>query len=232
MTSPIKSKGTVDMICTYLREQILKGVYQADDLLPPERNLAETLGVNRLTLRSAISRLQAEHLLESHHGRGVVVKDFIRHATLDITVDFADGKIVGELFELRRTLLIEVVCLASKNITTDQLKHIRDHIHQQTREASIKTFFEGDIAFVQLLLDASRSLPLQLIFNSFHRAFRAHKEQSYQILQDKEHVLNNYKLMFSLIRNRDEDLCRRTLFGFLTQQEHERVRQLFFEDWN
>ena len=231
MTSPIKSKGTVDMICTYLREQILKGIYKPNDLLPPERTLAENLGVNRLTLRAAISRLQAEHLLESHHGRGVMVKDFVYHATLDITANFADEKIIGELFELRRTLLIEVICQASKNITTEQSKMIRDQIYQQSQEESIKTFFEGDIAFVQLLLDASQSLPLQFIFNSFHRAFRSHQEQSYQILQDKERVLNNYKLIFSLIRNRDQDLCRRTFFGFLTQQEHERIRQLLYEDW-
>ena len=87
-----------------------------------------------------ISRLQAEHLLESHHGRGVMVKDFVYHATLDITANFGDEKIIGELFELRRTLLIEVILSSFQNITTEQSKKIRDQIHQQSREESIKTF--------------------------------------------------------------------------------------------
>ena len=181
---------------------------------PQKEKLAESLGVNRLTLRTTISRLQAEHLLESHHGRGVVVKDYILHATLDIATELQDDHIVSEIFELRKNLLVEVVCLATRNATIEQIKELEDQIYQQAKETSIKTFFEGDILFVQLLLQASRSLPLQFIFNSFHRVFRAHQEQSYEILQDKERVLNNYRLIFSLIRNRDDDLSRRTFFNF------------------
>ena len=231
MTSPIKSKTTVDVVCSHLRKCILDGTYKPQALLPPERKLAESLGVNRLTLRTAISRLQAEHLLESHHGRGVVVKDYILHATLDIATELQDDHIVSEIFELRKNLLVEVVCLATRNATTEQIKELEDQIYQQAKETSIKIFFEGDILFVQLLLQASRSLPLQFIFNSFHRVFRAHQEQSYEILQDKERVLNNYRLIFSLIRNRDDDLSRRTFFNFLTPQEQQRVRDLYFRDW-
>ena len=231
MPSPIKSQTTVDIVCTYLRKSILDGTYKPQDLLPPERTLAESLGVNRLTLRAAISRLQAEHLLESHHGRGVVVKDYILHATLDIVAEIQDDHIVSEVFELRKNLLIEVVCLATKNATTEQIKDLEEQIYHQAKETSIKTFFEGDILFIQLLLKASRSLPLQLIFNSFHRVFRSNRELSYEILQDKERVLNNYRLIFSLIRNRDDDLSRRTFFNFLTSQEQQRVRELYFSDW-
>ena len=53
MTSPIKSKTTVDIVCSYLRKCILDGTYKPQALLPPERKLAESLGVNRLTLRTA-----------------------------------------------------------------------------------------------------------------------------------------------------------------------------------
>ena len=130
--------------------------------------------------------------------------------TLDIATELQDDHIVSEIFELEKNLLVEVVCLATRNATIEQIKELEDQIYQQAKETSIKTFFEGDILFVQLLLQASRSLPLQFIFNSFHRVFRAHQEQSYEILQDKERVLNNYRLIFSLIRNRDDDLSRRT----------------------
>lgn len=232
MPSPIKSKTTVDIVCSYLRKSILDGTYKPQTLLPPERKLAESLGVNRLTLRTAISRLHAEHLLESHHGRGVVVKDYILHATLDIAAELANDQIIGEIFELRKNLLVEVICLATKNATTEQMKELEDQIYNQAKETSIKVFFEGDILFVQLLLQTSRSLPLQLLFNSFHRVFRSHQEKSYEILQDKERVLNNYKLIFSLIRNRDDDLSRRTFFNFLTAQEQQRVRELYFSDWS
>ena len=37
MTSPIKSKTTVDVVCSYLRKNILDGTYKPQVLLPPER---------------------------------------------------------------------------------------------------------------------------------------------------------------------------------------------------
>ena len=67
---------------------------QTSSTLTSRKKIIESLGVNRLTLRTAISRLQAEHLLESHHGRGVVVKDYILHATLDIATELQDDHIV------------------------------------------------------------------------------------------------------------------------------------------
>lgn len=42
--------------------------------LPPERKLADTLGVNRSTVVNAYRELEADGLIESHVGRGTVVK--------------------------------------------------------------------------------------------------------------------------------------------------------------
>jgi GntR family transcriptional regulator, transcriptional repressor for pyruvate dehydrogenase complex len=231
MSSPIKPQRTVDVVCSYLREKIIQGIYPPKSCLPPERKLAKTLQINRLTLRAAMSRLQAEHLLESHHGKGVVVLDYLQNATLDIATEIKDDQLLEELFVLRKSLLVEVVCLACQRISSDLLQQLYEHIEAQSKEKSIQKFFEGDLYFVQILIDGSQSIPLQLIFNSFHRVFRAHEERTYEILQDKSRVLTNYQLIFSLIRNRDDDLSRRALFGHFTPQEQERVRELYITDW-
>jgi DNA-binding FadR family transcriptional regulator len=53
-----------------LAQSIRLGVLVGGDRLPPERELAETLGVSRVTLREAIGALRAAGLIESRRGRG------------------------------------------------------------------------------------------------------------------------------------------------------------------
>lgn len=56
-----------------IREMILSARLPVGFRLPPERRLAETLGVNRSTVVSAYRELEADALIRSHVGRGTVV---------------------------------------------------------------------------------------------------------------------------------------------------------------
>ena len=53
--------------------RITGGEYKPGQFLPPERELAESYGVNRLTLRKALAVLQARGMLERRRGRGTSV---------------------------------------------------------------------------------------------------------------------------------------------------------------
>jgi GntR family transcriptional regulator len=56
-----------------LRQAIENGVIAPDDALPPERDLAEMLGVSRITVRKAIDELADEGLLVRKQGSGTFV---------------------------------------------------------------------------------------------------------------------------------------------------------------
>lgn len=58
-----------------LRDAIEKGVIAPDDALPPERDLAEMLGVSRITVRKAIDELVEEGLLVRKQGSGTYVSN-------------------------------------------------------------------------------------------------------------------------------------------------------------
>lgn len=57
-----------------VRQLILSRTLQMGYRLPPERKLADTLGVNRSTVVNAYRELEADGLIESHVGRGTTVK--------------------------------------------------------------------------------------------------------------------------------------------------------------
>jgi GntR family transcriptional repressor for pyruvate dehydrogenase complex len=68
--SPVPVRNAFEVTVERLAQGIRLGVLVGGERLPPERELAETLGVSRVTLREAIKALRAADLVESRRGRG------------------------------------------------------------------------------------------------------------------------------------------------------------------
>ncbi|MFL0250529.1 GntR family transcriptional regulator [Clostridium neuense] len=56
-----------------IKEKIETGIYKYGELIPSERELAATYGLNRMTVRNAISKLVDEGLLKKVRGKGTFV---------------------------------------------------------------------------------------------------------------------------------------------------------------
>jgi GntR family transcriptional repressor for pyruvate dehydrogenase complex len=68
--SPVPVRNAFEVTVERLAQGIRLGVLLDGDRLPPERELAETFGVSRVTLREAIKALRDANLVESRRGRG------------------------------------------------------------------------------------------------------------------------------------------------------------------
>ena len=68
-----KSKGAI--IAEQILEQIKSGEYQAGSKLPPERVIAEQMGVSRPSVREAVSALHIVGVLESRPGDGTYISE-------------------------------------------------------------------------------------------------------------------------------------------------------------
>jgi GntR family transcriptional repressor for pyruvate dehydrogenase complex len=68
--SPVPARNAFEVTVERLAQGIRLGVLVDGDRLPPERELADTFGVSRVTLREAIKALRAANLVESRRGRG------------------------------------------------------------------------------------------------------------------------------------------------------------------
>ena len=95
---PVQTVSAVDALAGALRDAILDGELPPGERLR-EQPLAETYGVARHTLRSALQQLAADGLVRIERNRGATV------ATLD-------AEQLVELFELRMALEVEAARLA------------------------------------------------------------------------------------------------------------------------
>jgi GntR family transcriptional regulator/MocR family aminotransferase len=76
MRIPLDRQGAIPLyqqIKTHLRQGILSGSLAADTRLPASRQLAQDLGVNRITVENAYAELEAEGLIFSKLGSGTYV---------------------------------------------------------------------------------------------------------------------------------------------------------------
>ena len=60
-------------IAAQVRGMVSSGTLKVGDRLPPNRELAKTLGVNRTTVTTAYAELEADGLISSHIGRGTFI---------------------------------------------------------------------------------------------------------------------------------------------------------------
>lgn len=64
-----------------IRAMIFSGQLPAGYILPPERKLADSLGINRSTVLNAYRELKADGLVDSHVGKGTVVLSHLSEVT-------------------------------------------------------------------------------------------------------------------------------------------------------
>jgi DNA-binding FadR family transcriptional regulator len=215
----IARSTVVDAVADRIRNEILAGRLQAGSRLPSERELALALGINRLTLRAALGRLEALGLVVTKHGAGTVVASWRERASLDALGAVVSAlspddpmaiELLASIFELRRTLGAEAVALAAQRHTKEDLAALeRIATDQVARKNDPIEFARGDITFQRALIRASRNVGLELILNSFARFPDENPDLVARLYDDPERSLSFYPLVIELVRRGDAETARK-----------------------
>lgn len=177
---PIAPREPAHQACEHaLRAAILDGGLAAGSRLPPERDLATTLGVSRLTLRAALATLTAQGLVAVRHGSGYVVQDVRRTGGPDLLAGLTSlAQTRGELPAIATELL-----RVRRQLARGVLEHLVEHpprppsvrgfvaavdamdavVHD--RPADLPAIAAADLAVVRALLEATRGPVLRLCLN-------------------------------------------------------------------
>ncbi|MFZ5469951.1 MAG: FadR/GntR family transcriptional regulator [Myxococcota bacterium] len=218
---PVKRQLAVDEVAAQLRREVLSGSIRPGELFPPERQLAETLGVSRLTLRAALSRLYGQGLVTIRQGDGVRAADFRRRSTLDVLVDLFDvfatdveagTKLLRDLLELRRVLAAEMVALSCARKTKETLKRLAERVDALEALAS-KNVTRREIAAAEIeishaLVEASGNAAFGLILNTLERFNEVHPEVVEGIQVDPMFLVASYRQLVASIEAGDAQAAR------------------------
>ena len=215
---PVARSSVVDAVAERLRAEILAGRVAAGARLPSERELSLALGVNRLTLRAALARLEALGLVTTRHGSGTVVASWRERAGLDMLATLLGSateedpswvELLVSLLEMRRMLASEAVALAAERHTEEDLDAMRALADEQsTRVGDPLAFARGDVAFVRAIARAARNVGLELVLNTFSRFADEQPALVEKLYDNREEATAYYEVVISLVAAGDGDAAR------------------------
>jgi GntR family transcriptional regulator, transcriptional repressor for pyruvate dehydrogenase complex len=155
------AESAADRAARYIRSLIFSGQLRPGDRLPPGRDLAERLGISRVTLRLGLRSLEDAGYLETSKGAcgGSRVSDvdrLLRCWTDWMRQSSAD---LDDILEFRTTVETRIAALAAEQRTAGDLARIEeaDAMYRETRAS----LFRWDAAFHDAVARAAHSPRLE-----------------------------------------------------------------------
>ena len=150
-SSPTVPELVLDSLMTAIEEGRLKIGAE----LPPERELAEALGISRNSLRECLSIMSFMGILENRGNRKVLVKnaDYYRKARSLLELSYSPDTF-DDFMEFRRTNEREIAKLACRRATQEDLDRLRGSVERLENDA---TDYLADVEFHVNLAYASHN---------------------------------------------------------------------------
>ncbi len=181
---------TANDVTRVLRRRILEGRYPVDKFIRQE-TIALELGVSRIPVREALAKLEAE---------GLVVREKYRGALIP-KLSLAE---IEEIYEMRAMIEPYLIRHAVKNITAEQLAHLKGIVERSRKTKAVKDWAGLNIDFHRsLFLAADKPLAMQFLDNLLVRADRYLKLQNFRSSTTKEESDAQHAQILKYVANRD-----------------------------
>ena len=158
---------------------IRKGVLQPGQKLPAERELAESMGIGRPSLREALRALSLLGILDIRHREGIFVSDF-EAASLLHPLQFylsLNAQSLDALFESRIVIEPGIAEIAARKIDEDGLAALRACNSRGARTLTDPEAFQKvDEEFHQLIVEVTGNPFLQRVSQSYRELGKASRQ--------------------------------------------------------
>lgn len=156
---------------------VLSGEVRPGEALPSERRLAQAFGASRPAVREGLKRLSAASLVEVRHGGVTTVRDFRRHAGLDLLprLLFRDGELDPAVFrsilETRLRIGPKVAELAAERHEPGLAESLEGSLRTLEAEADPVEWHRSTLEFWDHVVDGTGSIVFRLMYNAFRAAY-------------------------------------------------------------
>jgi GntR family transcriptional repressor for pyruvate dehydrogenase complex len=233
MLKPIKPKRISDQVFEQLKDLIFRGQIKPGERLMTERELAQELGVSRPTVREAINKLVAMHLLEHRQGQGTFVNSPNASADKNPFAAVLNGQDASlmDLLEVRLGLECNAVALAARRATEEEVRELEKSLQKMTvavGEGNLGS--DADITFHMAIAYATKNIVQIHIMKSLYDLLFYGIQENLQHLYTEpinpDKVLQQHTDILNAIRQRDPDEA------YAAMKRHITFVQDFFQERN
>jgi len=203
---PVESRRLYQQIADQIRELIDRGGFEAGTRLPPERDLAQQLGVSRPSLREALIALDVEGRVEVRSGSGVYVLASKPDPAQGRTA--AMGESPSQLMEARSVIEGEVVVLACARITEEPLARLRELLKDmeaaiERRRARVDLDREFHLTLAEMSGNAVLSRLVGELFDERHSPISAKISSRFESTRTWKAALKEHEAILTAVEARD-----------------------------
>jgi GntR family transcriptional repressor for pyruvate dehydrogenase complex len=221
MSPSPQRKGVADEVAEALRADILTGKYDPGAKLPPERELAKRMGVNRASLRQALKKLEHLGLITIRQGDGTRVTHYMETAGIELVSHLiplaspASPSILADMLDFRRLYGREVARLAAERATDEDIARLSAIAARAANVADAPAVFQVDFDFYVALTAATRNQVMSLLINTVRSTVKAYTPLLTHLNVSAEEVRTHHQAMISALRKRDPSLAARIADRYL-----------------
>lgn len=211
MKFPAQKSRTAFVVDEILRS-IREGRYHVGDQLPPERILAEQLGVGRAAIREALSALQVMHIIERRIGDGTYIQSDVDSAVgLEPTLHaLRENKSLGEVWEARKSVEIILAKLAVEKADERDISSLQESLERIERaitQGNYEDYADADRNFHLRFAKAAKNPFLQQALSPLLAI--AHQQvvtqvNSQYMTQHGEDMVEEHQAMLNALEAKDK----------------------------
>jgi len=205
---------TDDAIST-IKAMIVSGELKPGQRLPPEKELSETLGLSRNSLREAVKSLEIIRVLDVRRGDGTYVTSLEPRLLLEamaFVVDLHQDQSIVEIFDVRRVLEPHAAGLAATRITDDELGRLRASLDAVALTTSVEDLVAHDLEFHRLISEAGGNDYLSSLLDSMSgQTIRARIWRGITEEGSSARTLAEHAAILQALQNHDPEMARAAL---------------------
>lgn len=219
---PLERQSLVDRLTARLGEAILAGRYDRGDTLPPERDLARSLQVNRTSLKHALQRLEQLGFISTRHGIGSVVLDPTETAgarLLSYLVFRASGidtAVLSDLIEARTLLGGFLTRLAAERRTEADLTQLEQMLDELDAVGDDPDEVQRlELGFFRNIMRATKNQIFVTLASSMFAVYFGRAHVFRDAFTDRATIRRALAGVLDGIRDRDADAAEKAAHDYL-----------------
>lgn len=232
MFEKVQTKKVYMKIVEQVQNLIKEGKLKPGDKLPPERILAEKLGVSRPPLREAISALEILGIIESRGGKGNFVKNtFNSTSYLQRLKELEKEESPFELLEARKAVETEIAGLAAEKASLEEIEEIEEALDRMKNALNhTPRAMEFDREFHVAIAKAAHNSILFQMMNYLAEGLKKSlwvniKKKSWALPGHPQKYLEKHTKLLQAIKKGDKEAARKIMRSHLADVEEDLLEE-------
>lgn len=223
---PVSTIRLYQQVAEQITQLIRDKDWNVGDRLPTERDMAQSLGVSRPTVREALVALELQGLVEVRTGAGIYVKADKAEPVAIVPDDKDPGPSPFDIIDARIVVEGEVAAIAATNIGPAELEGLEEAIEMMAADIKagsqqMDSKEDGDFLFHSRIAAVTRNTVLQSVVEQLWEGMRRPIfkaiSQRVRLSKNAPLALQDHRIIYDAIAAGDPDQAKNAMIRHLNQ---------------